>query len=213
MNKYFDNLYNKSEQDLFSDLVKESIEIHGSSVLYIVRDLEGFDDLLREEKLSVFKTTYKVDAYVQGSDNSAMQKYMSNFGYRFEQTTEVIIATLTWDAIGSGFNQPREGDYIYIGNPNDTNRSFVNCMFQIDQVSAGTPEVNQFGGTHAYKLSLSTVNKSYSKVLDTPYTDINDILNPTPEKDNLTTIKKPADDFADVNVFPISNSFNKWGIK
>jgi hypothetical protein len=49
--------------------------------------------------------------------------------------------------------------------------------------------------------------------MDTNYTDINDYLNPTVEKDNKTTIKKPADDFTDINVVPSGNPFTKFGMK
>lgn len=49
INKYFDNLYNQNEQDMFIDIVQESVQIHGTSITYIVRDIEKFDELLREE--------------------------------------------------------------------------------------------------------------------------------------------------------------------
>jgi seryl-tRNA synthetase len=39
------------------------------------------------------------------------------------------------------------------------------------------------------------------------------ILIPFLEKDNKTTIKKPADDFTDINVVPSGNPFTKFGMK
>lgn len=213
VNKYFDHLYNENEQDEYIDIVQESIEIHGCSVLYIVRDMEDFDELLREEKLSVFRTTYTIDAYVvNAGSNGNMQKYMSKFGFRFEESTEIIISAKSWDQLGTGFNQPREGDYIYIGNPDSQYGSFINCMFQITQLWDGHPEPFQFGAIASYRLTLVVANKSYSNVMDTNYTDINDFLNPTEVTENKTTIKKPADDFSDVNVMPLGNPFTKWGM-
>lgn len=213
INKYFDHLYNENEQNEYIDIVQESIEIHGCSVLYIVRDMEDFDELLREEKLSVFRTTYTVDAYVvNAGSNGNMQKYMSKFGFRFEESTEIIISAKSWDQLGTGFNQPREGDYIYIGNPDSQYGSFINCMFQITQLWDGHPEPFQFGAVASYRLTLVVANKSYSNVMDTNYTDINDFLNPTEVTENKTTIKKPADDFSDVNVMPLGNPFTKWGM-
>lgn len=212
-NKYFDHLYNSSEQNEFMDLVQESIQIHGHEVLYIVRDIEEFDELLREEKLSVFRTTYKVEAYMTNQgQNQNMQKYMSKFGFRFEESTELLISAKSWDELGTNLNQPREGDYIYIGNPEDQYGSFVNCMFQINNIWDGHPETMQFGAISSYRLSLSSVNKSYNNVMDTNYTDVNDFLNPNVINDNKTTIKKPADEFTDENVIPADNLFTKWGL-
>lgn len=213
-NKYFDNLYNKNEQDTFVDIVQESIQIHGVNILYIVRDIEDFDSLLREERLSVFRTTYEVEAYVQNNgQNTNMQKYMSKFGFRFEENTEIVISAKSWDELGTGLAQPREGDYIYIGNPRDQYASFVNCMFQINQMWDGYPDNFQFGSISAYRLTLGSVNKSHNNVMDTNYTDINDFLNPNVENDKATTIKDPAEDFADVNILPSGNPFTKWGMK
>lgn len=213
-NKYFDLLYNESEQDVFIDLMQESIQIHGVDVLYIVRDMEKMDELLREEKLSVFRTTYKIEAYMQNNgQNTTMQKYMSKYGFRFEENTEIVISAKSWDELGTGFAQPKEGDYIYVGDPDDTYASFVNCMFQINQVWDGHPDTMQFGAVSSYRLSLSSVNKSYSNIMDTNYTDINDFLNPTTESENKTTVKAFADDFTDINVVSGGNPFTKWGSK
>ena len=95
VNKYFNNLYYGPEQDMFNDIVQEVIQIHGSDILYICRDVEEFDELLREEKVSVFKTTYSIDAYVPNTgQNNTMQKLMSKFGFRFEENMEIYISAL-----------------------------------------------------------------------------------------------------------------------
>lgn len=211
-NKYFDNLYNQSEQDTFIDIVQESIQLHGTNVLYIPREIENFDELLREEKLSVFRHTYSIEAYMQNNgQNTTMQKYMSKYGFRFEENTEIVISAKSWDELGTPYAQPREGSLIYVGDPEDQYASFVNCMFQINQVWDGYPDTMQFGAVSSYRLILSAVNKSYSNIMDTNYTDINDFLNPTQESENKTTIKQIADEFTDINVVPSDNPFHKWG--
>lgn len=213
-NKYFDNLFAQNEQDTFSSLIQESIQIHGVDITYIVRDMEDFDTLLREEKLSVFRSTYIIDAFVPNTgQNTTMQKVMSKFGFRFEENMEVYISTLSWDEINTSFPQPRPGDYIYIGNPVDPYASFTNSMFMICDVIDGYPDTSHFGSISSFKLTVTSVTKSYSNIMDTNYTDINDYLNPTPEKDNKTTIKKVADEFTDVNVVSNGNPFTKFGMK
>ena len=212
VNKYFDHLYNTNEQDLFIDIVQESIQIHGVSATYIPRFIEKFDELLREEKLSVFNTTYEIDVYVTNAgQNANMQKTMSRFGFRFDETTEVIVSAKSWDLLGTGFNQPREGDLLYLGNPNDQYASFVNCMFQINNIWDGHPDPFVAGAVSSYRLTLNSVNKSHNNVVDTPYDDINAFLNAVSVADNKTTIKKMADDFADINVIPSGNPFTKFG--
>ena len=83
----------------------------------------------------------------------------------------------------------------------------------ICDVVDGFPDTMHFGSIASWKLTISSVTKSYSNIMDTNYTDINDYLNPTVEKDNKTTIKKPADDFTDINVVPSGNPFTKFGMK
>lgn len=215
INRYFDHLYNTSEQDMFIDIVQEAIQIHGSNIYYIVRDMENMDDLLREEKLSVFRTVYEIEAYVNNvGSNATFQQYMHKFGFRFEESNEIIVSAKSWDALGTGFPQPRAGDYIYVGNPEDQYGSFINCMFQVNSVIDGYDgQSMQFGSIAAFKISVSVVNKSYSNIMDTNYTDINDFLNPTEQSENKTTIKKVADEFTDINVVPAGNPFTKFGMK
>lgn len=213
INKYFDNLYNQNEQDMFIDIVQESVQIHGTSITYIVRDIEKFDELLREESLSVFRQTYRVDAYMSNTgSNTNMQKFMSRYGWRMEESTELIIPAKSWDELHTSYNQPREGDYIYIGNPDDTYGSFVNCMFQITNVWDGHPDSFQFGAIASYKLTLVIANKSHNNIMDTGYTDINDYLNPTDASENKTTIKKAADEFGDVNIIVDGNPLTRFGV-
>lgn len=211
-NKYFNSLYDNTEQDLFSDIIQEVIAINGYDVVYIVRDMEKMDELLREESLSAFRTTYIIDAYLETPESENMQRYMSKFGFRFEDNTEIVISTKSWEALPTGFPQPREGDMIYIGNPDVQYGAMINCMYQITQVSDNKSDTSRYGKVVSFRLSLSSANKSYSNIAETSYTDINDMLSVDKKKENKTTVKKVADEFADVNIVPMSNPLHKWGI-
>jgi hypothetical protein len=211
-NKYFNHLYDNVEQSLMADILQEAIQVYGIDAYYIVRDIEDFDTLLREEKLSVFRTTYKIDAYLTTPYESNMTKYMTKFGFRFEDNCEIVISAQSWDEIGTGFPQPREGDYIYIGDPEDQHGSFVNSTYLISNVWDNALDTPQYG-IISFRLVLTSATRNFSNVLDTNYSDINEFLNPTLEKENKTTIKKPADDFADINVVPAGNAMTKWGVK
>lgn len=212
-NNYFNSLLDNREQSLMSDLVAESISIYGMNVTYIVRDTEKFDDLLREEKLSVFRNTYIIDAFMSNQDTSGMQKYMSKFGFKFEDNTEIIISKQSWDMLSTGFIQPREGDYIYLGQPDDQYGSFVNAMYVINNVWDNQEDTAQFGNIVSYKLVLSSVNKSYSNIMETNYNDINDFLNADNKEEMKTAINDISEDFANDFEIPKKKNYKNWGIQ
>lgn len=212
-NNYFNSLLDNREQSLMSDLVAESISIYGMNVTYIVRDTEKFDDLLREEKLSVFRNTYIIDAFMSNQDTSGMQKYMSKFGFKFEDNTEIIISKQSWDMLSTGFIQPREGDYIYLGQPDDQYGSFVNAMYVINNVWDNQEDTAQFGNIVSYKLVLSSANKSYSNIMETNYNDINDFLNADNKEEMKTAINDISEDFANDFEIPKKKNYKNWGIQ
>lgn len=207
-NRYFENLYQTSEQSLYADLLTESIQIYGVDVVYIVRDIEDFDEILREEKLSRFKTTYNIEGYMPDTGQcEGLQNYMSKFGYRFEETTELIISSDRWNQLNTGFQRPREGDFIYIGNPNDQYASFVNCTFQINSCVPGHPEMFQFGKMHSYRLYLTTATKTHNNIIETEYDDVNEYLNVTDAEEFASATNSVSQEFEKINIINKGNPF------
>lgn len=211
-NRYFDNLYNSSESDMYSDLTIEAIQMYGIDCLYIVREIENIDELLKEETLSKFRITYDIEAIVQPNGNvDGRQNYMSKFGFRFEEMTEIYISVKRFDELGTGFFRPREGDLIYLGNKNNTYGSFVNNIFHITSVEYGSESGNwQFGGQHTYKLSMTNASHSYNDVAETNYDEINNSLNVNPANEQATTTKTFTDTFATETILPKGNPFGNW---
>ena len=66
-NVFFRNYDNTYEQNLIDDLVIESISIYGVDLIYITSSLpEGTtDEILNENDLRLFDTTYDFEAYVK----------------------------------------------------------------------------------------------------------------------------------------------------
>ena len=54
----------QAERNLYSDLIKEAIQIYGHDVYYIDRTLVARDDVLGEDSLSKFTTQHPIEMYV-----------------------------------------------------------------------------------------------------------------------------------------------------
>tara|TARA_B100000900_G_C20600586_1_gene725357 strand:- start:730 stop:1743 length:1014 start_codon:yes stop_codon:yes gene_type:complete len=57
-----------SEQNLYSDLVRESIQIHGHDVNYIDRTIQARDDIFGEDSLSKFDKQQTIEMYVEDAE-------------------------------------------------------------------------------------------------------------------------------------------------
>lgn len=162
-NKYFNRLTQTSEQDLFEDMVIESIQQSGVDVWYIPRENLEIDPILGEPTQSTFKEAFQIEAYLpEGGQMEGEQNLMSKFGFRMNQTIDMIMSKRRWAEIGSGFNRPREGDLIYIGNTPNSYASFLNTFFEINQVWYTNPDW-QFGRHFTYKLMCEVFTYSYEK--------------------------------------------------
>tara|TARA_B100001996_G_C18635023_1_gene583352 strand:- start:447 stop:1484 length:1038 start_codon:yes stop_codon:yes gene_type:complete len=56
-----------TEQNLYSDLIKEAIQIYGHDVYYIDRTTVAIDSVLGEDSLSKFETQHPIEMYVEDS--------------------------------------------------------------------------------------------------------------------------------------------------
>lgn len=178
VNKYFNQTRRKSEQNLFTDLVVESIQIYGVDVLYIKRENLSVDPILNETTASTFKDTLTIEMYLPESQQPEGDLYfMSQIGISYKETSEAYVSIRRWRQVaGNELIQPREGDLIYIGNPDDTYESFINKMFEIKSVTQGHPERGQFGRNHTYRLLMEIYSSGYDD-FDTDYNDIDNNYN------------------------------------
>ena len=72
----------KSEQNLYSDLIKEAIQIYGHDVYYVDRTTVAIDNILGEDSLSKFTTQHPIEMYIEdGSGGYQGEKeIMTQFG-------------------------------------------------------------------------------------------------------------------------------------
>lgn len=162
-NRYFNTANEASEQDLFEDLVIEMIQMSGQDVLYIPREIFEIDPVLQEPKKTVFRRNFIIEAYQPDAfQYNGDQNIMSKFGFRVNQTTDLVISKKRFAELGTGRSRPMEGDLIYIGNVYDPELSMTNTLFEINQVWYNNPDW-QFGRHFTYKLVCETFTGAREK--------------------------------------------------
>ena len=72
----------QTEKNLYSDLVKEAIQIYGHDVYYIDRTTVAIDNVLGEDSLSKFTTQVPIEMYVENAEGGyeGEKELMSQFG-------------------------------------------------------------------------------------------------------------------------------------
>ncbi len=71
-----------SERNLYSDLIKEAIQIYGHDVYYVDRTLVARDNVLGEDSLSKFVTQHPIEMYVEDASGgyAGEREIISQFG-------------------------------------------------------------------------------------------------------------------------------------
>ena len=71
-----------TERTLYSDLVKEAIQIYGHDVYYMDRTLVAEDTILGEDSLSKFRTQHPIEMYMEDADGgfAGEREMMNQFG-------------------------------------------------------------------------------------------------------------------------------------
>ena len=72
----------KSEQNLYSDLIKEAIQIYGHDVYYVDRTTVAIDTVLGEDSLSKFITQHPIEMYIEDASGgfAGEKEIMTQFG-------------------------------------------------------------------------------------------------------------------------------------
>jgi len=136
-NVYFSQAV-KSEQNLYEDIIIESMKIYGQDVYYLPRDTVKEDRILGDEIPSRFNSSYKVEMYienVEGFDGEG--DLFTRFGVEIRDEATFIVARKRWANTVSRYDneitsvRPLEGDLIYL--------PMSNSLFQIMHVEHEQP--------------------------------------------------------------------------
>lgn len=142
----------KNEQYLVEDLIIESLKIYGQEFFYIPRTLVSKDNILGEDRLSEFKSSFPIEMYFENVDSMDGQgAFIQKFGLMMEQSATLVVARRRWEQLVGRYgqttipNRPCEGDLIYF--PLSTG------LFEIKFVKHEDP-FYQLGKLYVYKLQV-----------------------------------------------------------
>lgn len=142
----------KNEQYLLEDLIIESIKIYGNDFFYIPRILVAKDHILGEDRLSEFKNSFLIEAYLESVEGFGGQgAFIQKFGLFVEQSATITIARRRWDQLIGRYgasqipSRPTEGDLLYF--------PLTNGLFEIKFVEH-QDAFYQLGKLYVFKLQI-----------------------------------------------------------
>lgn len=122
----------KSEQNLYEDLIVESLKIYGQDCYYLPRNMISRDMILNEAIESKFDDAYMVEMYLENVDGfEGDGALMTKFGLEIRDQATFVVAKRTWDKLVGVWNngiissRPAEGDLIYL----PMSKSFMEIKF------------------------------------------------------------------------------------
>ena len=148
-NPYFSQKV-RSEQNLYEEIVIESLRMYGQDVYYLPRDVVNEDRVFGDDVPSRFNSSYKVEMYmenIEGFDGEG--DLFTKFGVEIRDQATFVVARRRWTTTVKQLDnditedRPREGDLIYL--------PLSNSMFQIMQVEHEQP-FYQLSNLPVYKL-------------------------------------------------------------
>jgi hypothetical protein len=159
----------RNEQLLVEDLIIESLKIFGQTLYYIPRELVSKDDILGEDRLSQFKTSFPIEMYFENVDSFDGQgAFLQKFGLMMEQSATLVVARRRWEQLIGRYNKttiptrPNEGDLIYF--------PLTDGLFEIKFVKHQDP-FYQLGKLYVYKLQVELFQYA-SERIDTGISEI-----------------------------------------
>ena len=110
----------RAEQQLYENLVIESLKIYGQETYYLPRDVVNENKIFGHDVPSRFNSSYKIEMYIdniEGFDGEG--DLFTRFGVEIRDEATFVVSRKRWNqTIGMidneiNSNRPREGDLIY----------------------------------------------------------------------------------------------------
>ena len=169
-NPYFSQSV-KSEQNVYEDIIIESLKMYGQDVYYLPRDIINEDKVLNEVT-SRFNSSYKIEMYIENIEGfDGEGDLFTKFGVEIRDQATFIVSRRRWDQTIKRYDneisaiRPQEGDLLYI--------PFSQKLFEISHVEHEQP-FYQLSNLPTYKLRCELFEFS-SEEFDTNVTEIDAI--------------------------------------
>ena len=148
-NVYFNDKV-RSEQNLFEDIVIESLKIYGQDVYYLPRDIVSEDKIFGQDVPSRFNSSYKIEMYIENIEGfDGEGDLFTRFGVEIRDEATFVVSRRRWTQTVARMDnnvtsvRPLEGDLIYL--------PLSNKLFQIMHVEHEQP-FYQLSNLPTYKL-------------------------------------------------------------
>jgi len=159
----------KSEQNLYEDLIIESLQIYGQETYYLPREILDTDNILGEDTASKYDDAYMIEAYIDNPEGfEGGGDLFQKFGIEIRDECVFTISKRRWESsVGTsqGISKPNEGDIIYL--------PLSNSYFEITYVDSKTP-FYQLSNLPVYKLTCALYEYN-DEAFDTGITDIDSV--------------------------------------
>jgi len=139
----------KTEQNLYEDLVIESLKMFGQDVIYIPRQLISRDEIMNED-YSKFTDAYTIEMYIETSEGFAGEgDLLGKFGVEIRDQATFVVSRKRWENLVGFYNnsindtRPSEGDLVFL--------PLSNSLFEIRFVEHEQP-FYQLNNLPTYKL-------------------------------------------------------------
>ena len=200
----------KSEQNLYEDIIIESMKIYGQDVYYLPRTIVNEDSILGEAIASSFGSSYKIEMYLENTDGfDGEGDLFTKFGVEIRDEATFIVARKRWSqTVASSSNaitilRPKEGDLIWL--------QLSNKLFEILHVEHESP-FYQLSNLPTYKMRCQLFEYS-GEDLDTGIADVNSIQSDFGYRVSLTMdsdgIPRVASDGTTVSGFIIGENITQ----
>ena len=200
----------KSEQNLYEDIIIESMKIYGQDVYYLPRTIVNENTILGEDVASSFTTSYKIEMYLENTEGFEGEgDLFTKFGVEIRDEATFIVARKRWSqTVASSSNaitvlRPKEGDLIWL--------SLSNKLFEILHVEHESP-FYQLSNLPTYKMRCQLFEYS-GEDLDTGIADVNSIQSDFGYRVSLTMdsdgIPRVASDGTTVSGFIIGENITQ----
>ena len=162
----------RSEQQLYEEIIIESLKIYGQDIYYLPRDIVNKDNILNEDASSRFNSSYKIEMYIENIEGfDGEGDLFTKFGVEIRDQATFIVAKKRWEQTVARYDneiqgvRPFEGDLLYI--------PFSKKLFQIMHVEHEQP-FYQLKDLPTYKLRCELFEFS-GEDFDTDIADVDGI--------------------------------------
>ena len=141
-----------TEQNLYTDLIVESIQQYGINTYYLPRTIISIDEILNSDTESQFNDAFVVEMYPENIDGyGGAGDLMQKFGFEIKDEVTLVVAKRSWEKwVGMKtfreHQRPMEGDIVYV--------PYSKSYFEVMHVEHEQP-FYQLANLPTYKLKCS----------------------------------------------------------